>query len=171
MKPQTFTMIAGPTANAFDVRTSSLPVPRFGPSTTKATVFEILNIKYYLFNDLDDPTTLKIVYMTTSPTRTANEAATQAKINTDIQDGRTFGAYLQAQRSFGTPATVVQSRYPVEFNLTDQNGNGYLVATDDLTITAGSVAGTATSRVIAKLTYRLVDVGIREYIGIVQSQQ
>ncbi|KKL16013.1 hypothetical protein LCGC14_2499860, partial [marine sediment metagenome] len=61
--------------------------------------------------------------------------------------------------------------FPIRINLTDDNGNGHLIATDQLSIVYADVAGSVVSSCVAKVGYRLVNVGIQEYVGIVQSQQ
>jgi hypothetical protein len=81
-----------------------------------------------------------------------------------MNDPKSFAmAFLDA------PQTTVGA-FPVTIDLTDSNGNGMLIATDSLYVVAANVSGTA-SEAICKVFYRLVNVGITEYVGIVQSQQ
>lgn len=54
--------------------------------------------------------------------------------------------------------------------MTDGAGNGMLVATDRLTMVYGDVASAIVSSCSVHILYRLVEVGIEEYVGIVQSQ-
>ena len=60
---------------------------------------------------------------------------------------------------------------PVIIDLTDNNGNGLLIATDKLFIVFANLNGTVVGSAVAKVKYRLSNVGITEYVGIVQSQQ
>lgn len=60
---------------------------------------------------------------------------------------------------------------PYHHDLTDGAGHGILIATDQIFVQMKSQAtGTANSAYI-KLCYRWKNVGLSEYIGIVQSQQ
>ncbi len=60
---------------------------------------------------------------------------------------------------------------PIVIDTTDTDGNGILVATDRLFIVGGNLSGIVAATYVAKIMYRLVEVGITEYVGIVQSQQ
>ncbi len=64
-------------------------------------------------------------------------------------------------------------QFPIHVDLTDSNGRGILVATQTIIVHGANTSGTAaTNRTYtAKCGYRLVEVGIKEYVGIVQSQQ
>jgi len=59
----------------------------------------------------------------------------------------------------------------VEFDCTDNNGNGILVATDTFNIQLRSSQTAQLTDCKFKVLYRFVRVGLAEYIGIVQSQQ
>jgi len=63
-------------------------------------------------------------------------------------------------------------QFPIHIDLTDQNGNGMLIATQTIVVNGGNTSGTAaTARTYtAKVLYRLIEVGIEEYVGIVQAQ-
>ena len=60
---------------------------------------------------------------------------------------------------------------PIHVDLTDNAGNGMLVATDRIVIYGANTSGTIAGTYVAKVLYRLKEVGIQEYVGIVQSQQ
>jgi len=64
----------------------------------------------------------------------------------------------------------VNSTWPVRFDLTDQNGNGILIATDQIFVVMAHLGAAVNAQATAKVTYRIVNVGIQEYVGIVQSQ-
>jgi len=59
----------------------------------------------------------------------------------------------------------------IEFNCTDENGNGILVATDTFNVQVRSSQTAQLTDCKFKVLYRFVRVGLAEYIGIVQSQQ
>ena len=60
--------------------------------------------------------------------------------------------------------------WPIHISLMDGQGNGVLVATDRIFITGASVSPSVVSNYTAKIGYKLIEVGIQEYVGIVQSQ-
>jgi len=55
--------------------------------------------------------------------------------------------------------------------LTDNMGNGILIATDRIFVVGGSFGSALVARATCKILYRQTNVGVMEYIGIVQSQQ
>lgn len=65
--------------------------------------------------------------------------------------------------------------FPIVFDLTDNAGHGVLVGTDQIFFGAGNAAGgtisESTGQATARILYRIKDVGITEYVGLVQSQQ
>jgi len=101
--------------------------------------------------------------------RTTGSVSTLASAEGDVAEPRTFAFVIQNRTIITEGSSGIQ--YPIRIDLTDRNGNGILVATDRIVITQGSVGNTALGGAIAKIGYRLVNVGIKEYVGIVQSQQ
>ena len=67
----------------------------------------------------------------------------------------------------GTAVSIM----PISVDMTDNNGNGILIGTDKLFIVGGAVGDSTAGNTICKMLYRLVNVGITEYVGIIQSQQ
>lgn len=85
-----------------------------------------------------------------------------------------FAAVLDSQSSAFTAAGTYMSSRPTQpfiMDLTDGAGHGYLIATDNVfgQVTSGNTG--ATNSAIVRLYYRWKNVGLAEYIGIVQSQQ
>ncbi len=172
IKPQILTLDSGTAAAVSDYQVNriALPVPRFGSMKTKATIFEILYVDWYMgIEDLADHENTKFAFLTTSTTRQSGDTATFNSAATDVTDPKTFAFVLQDKLLETSGSSI--DKFPIRVNLTDDNGNGHLVATDQLTIAYGDVAGSVVSSCIAKVGYRLVNVGIQEYVGIVQSQQ
>ena len=172
IKPQVLTVstIAAAGPDDYSVTQVNLPVPRFGTMKTKATVFEILSLRWFpIIADLADVTNTKVVFFATQALRAQNETCTLATLTADAQDPTVFG-YALIHKSVSTNGGTVDL-FPLSVNMTDQNGNGYIVATDRLFFHVGDVAGTSVGASICKITYRLVNIGITEYVGIVQSQQ
>ena len=172
IKPQQFTLDSG-TAGAADdyvVNQVALPVPRFGSMKTKATIFEILSVDWYLnLEDLGDTAHSDWGFLTTSTTRADGDTSTAGDAAADVTEPRTF-AFVFFQSALITSG--VNTRWmPIHVDMTDSNGNGFLVATDKLFIVGANIGGTALGSYVAKVKYRLTNVGIQEYVGIVQSQQ
>lgn len=172
IKPQIFTISTGTSAAVDDytVTTFVLPVPRFGTMKTKATIFEILRVDWYLDpQDLPDTSALHFGFLTTSTNRTTGETATAVSNMVDFGDPRSFACIIR--RSVLATNGSFSVQMPNSVNLTDDNGNGMLIATDRITIVTAGVGDTTVSDSVAKIYYRMVNVGIAEYVGIVQSQQ
>ena len=171
IKPQIFTGTSG-TAGAVDdyvVGSLQLPVPRFGTQRSRATVFEVLSVQWFVGNRDSDTTATHFAYLSTVALRSDGDTSTDATFVTDIQDPRVF-APVFIDRSFTTSggSTLIS---PVQVDLTDKNGNGIIIATDRLFVTYGNSNGSVASEAVVKILYRMVNVGVQEYIGIVQSQQ
>ncbi len=172
IKPQVFTMDTGTqgAANDYVVNQISLPVPRFGTLKTKATIMEILSVDWYLnIENAADSISSAFAFLTTSTLRTDGETSTLLTAAADVSEPRTFAFALQ-ESVLGTQGAFSRT-FPVHLNLSDNNGNGILVATDKLFVVGAGVGEATTGSFIAKVLYRLVNVGITEYVGIVQSQQ
>ncbi len=172
IKPQYLTLNTGVTAvDDYTVNQVALPVPRFGTMKTMATIMELLSVDWYInIVDAGDIAKADWAYFTTSTTRQDGETSTLATAATDVEDPQTFGFVLVSKEQ-ATAVGINTQIFPTHIDFTDQNGNGILVATDRLFVVGGNVAGTAAGNYTAKLKYRQVNVGITEYVGIVQSQQ
>ena len=171
VKPQILTATTPAAAGAGDYSVSqiALPVPRFGTTKNKSTVTEILNVVYYpVILDIADALNTKAAFLSTIAIRTQNETCTLATLAADVTDPSVF-AYMLRDAAFTTSGSVVK-KGGWKFDLTDRNGNGLLIATDRIFFTIGAVNDTAQGTSTAKITYRLVNVNLAEYIGIVQSQ-
>lgn len=145
----------------------ALPVPRFGTMKTKATIFEILWVDWYpITRNVADAGFTVGAFLSTITTRETDDVFSTASNAADILDPRNFANVSVT----GIAATTIFA-YPIRIDLTDSNGNGMLIATDKIVISGGGVGVATTGRAVCKMAYRLVNVGITEYVGIVQSQQ
>lgn len=98
----------------------------------------------------------------------------QGTTGTSWAEPTVFAAVLDSSsNAFTAGGTYMSARptMPFIFDLTDGAGHGYLVATDTVyaQITSGNTG--ATNSAIVRFLYRWKNVGLAEYIGIVQSQQ
>ncbi len=166
IKPQILNAVT-PQAVAADFATVEVPVPRIIlGSRDQATVMEILKVYFTLgLADLADPANSFIGYLTTQLIRVTGAAASFAAFEADVSLPTTFAS---ATIHHGAGSHVLVT--PIIVDLTDNNGNGVLIATDRFFFTMGNVAGTLPTVGIAKILYRMVNVSITEYVGIVQSQ-
>jgi len=172
IKPQVLTISTPAAAGTDDysVQQVNLPVPRFGTMKTKATVFELLKIEYYpRIVDTVSVTKIYGLFLATQLIRAQNDTCTALTLSEDVIDPTVFAFAMNANTLTTSGNTAIT--YPLTIDMTDQNGNGYVIATDRLFFHVGSVGDTTVGTSGAKLTYRLVNIGITEYVGIVQSQQ
>lgn len=172
VKPQILTINTG-TATAVDQYVSAqavLPVPRFGSTKTKATIFELLWVNWYLaISEIQEALQSNWAWLSTVETRVTGSTSNIILAGVDVLNPRAFAFALRNKTLAVSGAS--NSIYPIHVDLTDSNGNGILIATDRIQITGGNAGGTNPSNYVAKVAYRLVDVGIQEYVGIISSQQ
>lgn len=173
IKPQILTLTTGVAGASDDYVTAqlALPVPRFGAMKTKATIFELLSCDWYLnIENSSDPTNhTDFAFLSTVVTRASGDTSTLDSFSNDALDPRNF-ACVMMNRQFVTSGPFMTDM-PIHIDFTDNNGNGILIATDKLVISGGSVTVATVGSYVCKVLYRLVNVGITEYVGIVQSQQ
>ena len=169
IKPQLLTMSPGtPAADDYTTAQINLPVPRVGSIKNKATVTEILKV-FFFWASSTDTTIDEVQYLSTQQIRTSGDTSTSATMIEDIGDPSVFAAVGKNRFASGTPANTVTDTMTQVVDLTDENGNGLVVATDRIFYTIGNAGGGTACR--AKILYRMINIGIQEYVGIVQSQQ
>lgn len=170
VNPQWFNLGALAITNAYADTAVQLPRERL-PYGNKSQVMEVLKIEVAL----QGTTTLNVtagtdsasrVYVTTKSFSTTEPTATQ-------QAGNVIGKWRLEMPSEGTGLSTMVINGVTLIDVTDGAGHGLLVATDNIFI--GSIQTAATSPVNGNLNVRLLyrwkNVGLQEYIGIVQSQQ
>ena len=173
IKPQYFTLQSGQmNTNAYAVVQFPLPVPRFGTTKTKATVFEVLGLDWYIgVGTLLDGSHIEWAFLTTTTNRSDNDPALEVDLETDLLRPQTLGPAIRTNVSNAATSGAFSYETPIHIDTTDGAGNGVLVATDTIFLVTGNVASGAASTTIVKMKYRLTNIGISEYVGIVQSQQ
>lgn len=152
------------------VQQFSLPVNRVVTGRAgRAQVIELLWVDYFPgMRNVADTTSTTVAYLTSGSLRTNSDTCTVITIAEDVSHPLTI-APVVINRSF-TTSGAASTVYPIRVNLTDTAGNGTLVATSRLDLVFGDVDGAAVSACTAKICYRIVTVGVTEYVGIVQSQ-
>jgi len=154
----------------YAVSEANLPIQRPNATGKKAVIMEILRVDWYqCLEDGAQGTLTTWSYLTTNTQRQTGETASDLEMANDAADPRTFanaGDFRLLQTS-----GAIDRRMPHSVDMTDGAGNGYLFAADTLTMVSMNRGSVQTSSVIAKILYRWVEVGLIEYLGIVQSQQ
>ena len=160
-------------ANAFTELSVGIPIQRISPQKSdRAIIMEILRLYVDMPEvgaaDISSVTVIRDTAVFTMCT------ASQGTVQFNLGNTRCLMANSIATYSAFTAAGTFMQQVndnPVVFDFTDEAGHGILVATDNLFFglsTAGyAAAGTAAFKVL----YRWKEVGLTEYIGIVQSQQ
>lgn len=153
--------------------TGSFPVPinRLGGSTAQMVVIiEVLRL-YWHFSDLP---------IINTPGETINEirgtlsTSSGAAVNLAYGDPtvvnaaqiRRFGAFT-ALGTYMDHASLI----PIEQDMTDGAGHGFLVASDSIFLQTQSTGTGLTNSCTCRILYRFKRVALVEYIGILQSQQ
>lgn len=136
-----------------------LPIPRT-PSTTsgRTTVIEILWA------------TSGMEQLVTTATQRIESTVSTSPNATDVSTNQVF-AYLFVEQDTADATGFNRHIMPVNYQLNDGAGHGYLVGTDSLTFSLGSVASQQLNTVVWKLYFRFKTVSLQEYIGMVQGQQ
>lgn len=172
VKPQ-FLTASTPVAAAVDdyiIQAINLPVVRPAATGGNATIMEFLSVDYMLpLQDFAEGTAIHAAFLTVNIGRTNGDTCTSGTLMADFADPRTFASVSQYKNTITSGGFTVDG--PLHVDLTDQNGNGMLVASDVIYLVQGSVADSTVGYTVVKIKYRYVTVSLIEYIGIVQQQQ
>lgn len=152
-------------ALSFEVSTPISRLPKYG---NKVTVMEILKFSATLPNEYfaNVNETEKLSQITLGTKNFAavavgwDDPSVIAHLSYEMK-----GAFTAAGTyGFGVLMPIIQ-------DITDGNGHGVLIATDNMYIQIATVGFIAIGQWRFKILYRFKDVSLTEYIGIVQSQQ
>jgi len=170
IKPQYIVATVSAPTGAADYSIVQINVPRIVlGEPDMATIMEILSVEWYPgLNDLGDNVSLHGGFLDTRASRLQDEAATLATIATDAGSPTVFAWVMIDHRI--TTSGGATSEYPLTVNTNDGNGNGILIASDRFFAIGFSVANTVPADHVVRIMYRLVNVGITEYVGIVAAQ-
>lgn len=149
------------TQSGADTTTSTafpLPVPKL-QSNKKPTIVEILKVWWFAESDVEVDSQLTGVLTTKNFGTTAVGQADPNAI-----------ARMQVAVKITTSGQYVYVT-PVQQDLTDGAGHGVLVATDNIYMQVNSSATSLSNVIYCWVLYRMKEVSLPEYIGIVQSQQ
>lgn len=170
IKPQILTATTPIPGGADDYSSVEVLVPRMIIQTTgQANVMEVLKVWFYIgIRDFADTTKTSGAFLNTRQTRITSEATNISEVMSDVANPSTFASvYYQSVITTSGNTRIVN---PFVVDLTDNNGNGILIATDRFFFTSFDVSGTTAQEATVKILYRMVNIDIYEYVGIVQSQ-
>lgn len=154
--------------NVFTQATIQIPVNRLRVGRGRAWVTEILKIYVQLSlpegavaaTEQSDTISWHVAYLTQGGIlNLANANCIMAGVRGDQHSWTAAGTYY------------VETSYPQEIDMTDGAGHGVLIAVDQLFLGAVSTGKVGLVVVDMKVLFRFKEVGIAEFIGIVQSQQ
>lgn len=162
IKPQWLNVnITMTAANTYTQVTTPLPInPTLGGGKNKARVIELL--KAFVFALPDTLAEDAAIYIQVATKSQASLVAPNNCENFLIQFGRDFQLVTSG---------AISCDVPMVFDLTDGNGNGMLVATQNIYCAAVTAGQGSALGVGIKFLYRFIDIDMAEYVGIIQSQQ
>jgi len=138
--------------------TQALPIQRL-PTTGRSQIMEILRVYFELATNVEVDANYGC-FLTTKSFGTTGISSNEP----------TCFAYFASQIGLTTSGMFnVSKKY--EHDCTDGAGHGILVATDNIFAQVKSAGTSAANTVNIKILYRMKNVNLAEYIGIVQSQQ
>jgi len=167
VKPQIMSVGLPDSVGINDYSVVEFAVPRIiMGNRDSATVMEILKVWFYVgIEDAADASSRLSGSLSTTIIHADNDPVSLLSMSLDPSAPTVF-AHAFADRQGASFSLLL----PLTIDLTDNNGNGILVATDKIFVTTAMLNNTLTSRSSVKILYRMVNVGITEYVGIVQSQ-
>ncbi len=138
-------------------------------SKDSATIMEILKVWFYVgIENSADTAYGRFGSLSTTLIRAQDATVNRANLIANMIFPTVFAA-TYVDTNF-TTSGAHENVWPQEVDVTDGNGNGVLIATDSLFVTTGMLNNAVVSNSAVKILYRMVNVGITEYVGIVQSQ-
>ncbi len=171
IKPQIMTVVVGSAGAVDDYSFIQVNVPRIVLNPTGgSTIMELLKVWWYVaLDDLGDIDGIWAAYLSTTRIRIVGETFNAGTLQNDAERPGVFAMVALDKTLVTTGGHSIV--FPLVVDLTDGNGNGILVATPTIFATFGALGNTATtSTATAKILYRLVNVDLTEYVGIVASQ-
>lgn len=164
-------MSGSTTTSAADTFTSErveTPISRLKQGKGNAvTVMELLKVDLDVEDEdfLDTTATTQWIWeMSIGATPTASSAISNPQVITRMRK-----AYQASETTDG--AMAISWKSPTTFNFQDENGFGYLLATDSFHVSVDTTNYGTTATFHWRIFYRFVNVTLAEYVGLVQSQQ
>lgn len=154
-------------ANTYFELAFPTPIPRTRITNGRATVMEMLRIMFNLpeADTNNIATGSNLVANAHLSTRALAAVSFANPAIFAYQEKNMRGAFTAA----GTYGTVTHE--PNILDLTDGAGHGILVATDNIYFGVNTIGFLGVAGFACKIIYRMKNVSVEEYVGIVQSQQ
>ncbi len=153
-----------------DTSVARIPMPR--PQLTvakgKVWVYEILWVEYF-FDFLTVPAQ-DASWIAGLSTTGAETIALFASLPLFFTDSGTF-SYVELRDDFNTNVGHELFKLPFKHNLQSKDGYGFLVAADNVNFFVKTTSQVSVEAASCWVYYRLVQVQLEEYIGILASQQ
>lgn len=180
VNPQSL-IITGTFSNADAIKAigTPLPIPRFSSSGNKSLVFEFLDVEWQIVDPPQpgpangDFGKLELAL--------ATSASYPGTLNDWMADKRVISQYRATFQTIATVGPAAGAWQIVTYgkelqgndDLTDRAGHGILIGTDDIYVWIWLQAQNYNwqSNFVCTIKYRIKEVTIQEYVGIVQSQQ
>ncbi len=135
----------------------------------RATIMEILRVDWYpMIADIQDVQRTVSCFLSTRLVRAQDSTTSLGLFANDQASQLSFAGVVINRNVVTTGGSSVT--LPMSIDTTDGAGNGMLIATDSIFSTVGALDNAAVSVSGVHILYRMTDVGITEYVGIVQSQ-
>jgi hypothetical protein len=144
-----------------------LPIQRL-PTGNRSQIIEIIKVFWYI-PQVGGTAAGEVAYSITANLATSSSGTTAYLASNPKVIDFVSRFKNEAFTAAGTYYTV--SDNPVVHDLTDGSGHGVLVATDSMYVQVISASTGNTNTIVCAILYRFKDIGLQEYIGIVQSQQ
>lgn len=154
-------------ANTFTELAVILPTNRFQLRKGRSIVIEVLKVYF----ELAEWDFISAAGGTRAFSRVELSTKSLTAFSVDSQNVFAYAIKNWKGAFSATGSFEDQGVDPHVFDLTDGAGHGFLVATDTIFMGADSGAFFQPGSYHAKILYRFKEVGLEEYIGIVQSQQ
>ena len=170
VNPQTYTVFTGVSTSA--VTQFPVPVPKFSSGIDKAIVMELLGVQWDMVNPPTGGTGAADFFNVNVNLTTQSVHATSA--GGLLQDPKSLSTFRRQQQNLAVPTNAVQYSLSEYDDLTDQAGHGLLIATDNIYLDVVPSTGgnyVLGGNIVCRMIYRMKEVKLVEYIGIVQSQQ
>ncbi len=166
VNPQILTLnTIGVGPDVYSVDQVALPVARIGGAKTKAVVFEILSVNWYLaIGDVGNLIQTNFATLSTVVSRIDGDAASDTTFATDFGNPVNFAGVFSHRAQVGATGGAME-QYPIHIDLTDQDGNGMLVATQAIIIMGGNTSGTAATPRVSRSVNDTLNSG--DYLGVV----
>lgn len=171
VNPQWFVTTFKSLGTTYGDASTPMPIQRL-PSRGRSQVMEILKVQFYNLNLISAP--LHIVAGTDAACRFYLTTKSNGTTEPTGQTGAVICSKSLSVASVAASTASIDWAFEDFIDLTDGAGHGILVATDTIFVgciqTNANSPFTAGGAIAARIFYRMKDVGIQEYIGIVQSQ-